>query len=37
MILITGSQGQLGIDLQKFLKKKEVNFIAKSKKQLEIH
>lgn len=36
MILITGSQGQLGIDLQKFLKKNNVKFLAKSKKKLDI-
>lgn len=36
MILITGSKGQLGIDLQKFLKKNSINFLAKSKKQLDI-
>ena len=36
MILITGSKGQLGKDLQKLLKKKAIKFIPKSKKQLDI-
>ena len=36
MILITGASGQLGKDLKLLLRKKNINFISKSRKQLDI-
>ena len=36
MIVITGSDGQVGIELQKQLKKNRINYLALNKKKLNI-